>query len=124
MTLSKILLKSATVIGVALLAAGLATTSAQADDGIRAQNPNECRLFADIAIVARAMVEKRVDEAQQRPVLDAIYLPESKRDTTVISSILSAARRAEQPAADWASALVNHCLQKAGHLESFLGTSL
>jgi hypothetical protein len=115
---------SRSVVGSVVACAMLACGVVQADDATRANNPAECELFADIAIVARALVENQVDEKQQGPVLEAIYAPNNSRAKFVVESILGAARRAEQPALSWAGELSKQCLQREGSIKQFLGVAL
>lgn len=113
------------LIGGVLVAAALGAGVAQAEEDVtRAQNPTECQLFADIAIVARALVENKISEDQQRPVLDAIYQPDNNRASSVVGAILDGARRANDPAPNWANALSKHCMQRSGHIKEFLGSAI
>ncbi len=113
------------LLGGVLVVATLGAAAVRAEDDVmRAQSPTECQLFADIAIVARALVENKISEDQQRPVLDAIYQPDNTRAHTVVGAILDGARRAADPAPNWATALSKHCMQRAGHIKEFLGSAI
>lgn len=116
---------AAGVVGAVLVVGALAGGAVRAEDDVtRAQSPTECQLFADIAIVARALVENKISEGQQRPVLDAIYQPDNNRAHSVVGAILDGARRAVDPAPNWANALSKYCIQRSGNIKEFLGSAI
>lgn len=107
----------------ALAAASILAAGAVHADGpeMRARSADECRLFADMAIVARALVQTSVDTARQRPVMETIYQPDDARTNALLDRILGAARRATDPAPVWASTFIQECMQRRGDMEAMLG---
>ncbi len=100
------------------VAAILCTHTASANPLV-ASNPRECELFADVAIVARAMVVQRVPLVHQLPVLHDIYGPEGSAAEEKIERILGMALRAKKPAGEWATAFRAHCLERRGNMDGF-----
>ena len=100
----------------------LGAVPVQADEAdLRARSVDECRLFGDMAIVARALVERSVDTARQRPVMETIYQPDDARTNALLDRILGAARLATDPAPVWATSFLQQCVQRRGDMNALLG---
>lgn len=92
----------------------------------RAQSDAECYLFADVALVARALNLESIPERTADAILAHIYsLPlhtGGERFISVMGAIASAARRLDDyDAPVFASRLYSVCLGSGGNMDSILG---
>ena len=101
----------------------LAASTVRAEP-LQARSGEECRAFADVAVVARALVEHGVAEGKRVPILTSIYVPQSPRGTGVLGQINHAAGNARLPANEWAVKFGEWCVAHSGAMEGFLGVAL
>ncbi len=90
-----------------------------------AQDAEECTLAADMAIVARALAEERLDAGRAETVMRRIYdLSASADREELMRAILDAAYREREPAGKFATRLFGVCLLERGNMDRVLGTPL
>lgn len=79
-----------------------------------------CYIYADYAIVSRAMAESGLSEPAQTAILDRIYrVPESlKRSFKMLFDLAQSDKRS---ARDFATAIGTRCIEMNGKPEAFLG---
>lgn len=79
-----------------------------------------CYIYADYAIVSRAMVESGLSEPVQTAILDRIYrVPEPLKRS--FKMLFDLAQRDKRSARDFATAIGTRCIEMNGKPEAFLG---
>jgi hypothetical protein len=108
-------------IGACLLLAWPAAASGAP----QARNAQECTLAADMAIVARALAEERLDPGRAETVMRRIYdLSLAADREELMRAILDAAYREREPAGRFATRLFGVCMLERGNMDRVLGTRL
>ena len=92
----------------------------------RAENERECTVAADMAVVARALAEERLEQPKAELIMRRIYdVSPSARGQQMLKTILSAAyRQGELPAGKFASKLFLACMSTGGNMDEVLGVTL
>jgi len=91
----------------------------------RAENERECTVAADMAVVARALAEERLDQPKAGLIMRRIYdVSPSARGQQLLQTILQAAYRQREPAGKFASKLFAVCMSTGGNMDEVLGVSL
>lgn len=103
----------------AMSAFSTATSSAP-----KAASPQECALFADYAITARALNAAGVDEKKRNDTLGAMYIFPDKRIEEIARFIRSAASRSNLGARDFAVMLLETCHGNNGDMDKMLGSGI
>ena len=85
--------------------------------------PSACYLYADYAIVARAMANESVNEPVAKRVLASIYnIPPVHRSN--FDLLFAMAQKDRRTPGDFATAIGNQCVAAAGRPQAFLGVGI
>jgi hypothetical protein len=108
---------------VVLLAAAWTSVALAAP---RAENAQECTIAADMAVVARALAEERVEQPTAALIMKRIYnVSPSPRGQELMSTILDTAYREKQSSASaFANKLYLACIVTGGNMDEVLGLKL
>lgn len=109
-------------VALALLLAILSIRDAHAAP--RAQTQDECMVFADMALVARALAIERVDKTTTVKAVARIYDLPDLRLVQIAAAVIELGYRDKREAKDMAAALGRTCLTTGGNMDSILGVSL
>jgi hypothetical protein len=112
-------------LGVAILLLLALAWGAAAIGAPRAENERECTVAADMAVVARALAEERLDKPKAELIMRRIYdVSPSARGQAMLQTILQAAYRQREPAGKFASKLFTVCMSTGGNMDEVLGVTL
>lgn len=112
-------------LGIAILVLLAAAWSAVALAAPRAENAQECTIAADMAVVARALAEERVEQPAAEQIMRRIYnVTPSPRGQELMRTILDSAYRDQQSASAFASKLYLTCMGTGGNMDEVLGVKL
>jgi hypothetical protein len=89
----------------------------------RAQSAEECTLIADMAVVARALAEEKVDQALAEPIMLRIY-DLKPRGLEMLRAVIVASFAQNESAEAWSAKVHLTCMVRGGYLDSILGTPL
>ena len=103
---------------VFLVGVGIPTALA---DVVQARSVDECAVFADVAVVARALRVAGVKEDVGTSVLGMIYLASGPRAKLVVSEIAQASLVAIGAPRVWGDRFLRHCIENEGRMDAFLG---
>jgi hypothetical protein len=106
-------------IALLLLAWGSAAFAAP-----RAENEQECTVAADMAVVARALAEEKLEVPKAELIMRRIYNVSPQRGEELLQTILEAAYREREPAGAFASKLFTACMVSGGNMDGVLGVKL
>ena len=89
----------------------------------KAQNPQECNVAADMAIVARSLSAEGIDRRKADTIMGHIYdVAESERGQQLMDAILATAyRMADTAPALFATELLGHCMRSGGDMDAMIG---
>ncbi len=91
----------------------------------RAENAQECTIAADMAVVARALAEERVEQPTAEQIMRRIYnVSPSPRGQELMRTILDTAYRDKQSASAFANKLYLTCMVTGGNMDEVLGLKL
>lgn len=91
----------------------------------RAENAQECTIAADMAVVARALAEERVEQPMAEQIMRRIYnVSPSPRGQELMRTILETAYRDKQSASAFANKLYLACMVTGGNMDEVLGLRL
>jgi len=91
----------------------------------RAENAQECTIAADMAVVARALAEERVEQPAAELIMKRIYnVSPSQRGQELMRTILDTAYREKQSASAFANKLYLACMVSGGNMDDVLGLKL
>jgi hypothetical protein len=92
----------------------------------RAENPMECGIAADMAIVARSLAEEQVQQPKAAAIMVRIYdVGESERGQALMKDILDAAYKSgATPGQKFAEELFSTCMKAGGNMDTVLGSRL
>lgn len=91
----------------------------------KAKSSYECALAADMALVARALAEDKIDRDKASSIMARIYTAESERGRDLVKAIIGAAFHPSAPsAAQFSELLGQTCMRANGDMDSVLGVSL
>ena len=85
---------------------------------------DECYLFMDMALVARALAKSAVEEPVARNIVADVYNLSDERVKGLADAVLKAAYASKQSPQDFAVAFGTHCTQNAGKMEKFFGVGI
>ena len=86
------------------------------------RSEEECNLFADMALVARALAEQKIPEQQSLAVLASVYDSANHPKRVEMALLLNAAAsKSKTPAADFARAFNMVCVMGRGNIDGFFG---
>jgi hypothetical protein len=111
--------------GWAILLGGIAATGAAAAP--KAESAMECRIAADMAVVARSLAEEQVQRPQAGAIMARIYdVSESARGKELMKDILDAAYRSTNgvDSQKFAEDLYTACMKTGGNMDTILGKRL
>ena len=112
-------------LGIAILVLLTAAWSAVALAAPRAENAQECTIAADMAVVARALAEERVEQPTAEQIMRRIYnVSPSPRGQELMRNILDTAYREQQSASSFANKLYLTCMGTGGNMDEVLGVKL
>lgn len=109
---------------LAVLAGALAVGSAYASP--KAESAAECGIAADMAVVARALAQERIERPQAGAIMARIYdVSESTRGRELMRDILDAAyRKDNRNSQKFAEELFAACMKSGGNMDTVLGSRL
>ena len=111
--------------GVAILLLFVIAWGSTAFAAPRAENERECTIAADMAVVARALAEERLERPKAELIMRRIYdVSPTARGQEMLKTILQAAYQHREPAGKFASKLFSVCMQTGGNMDEVLGVSL
>ena len=112
------------LIGVACLIGILGQQEAQSAP--KANSGDECALFADMTLVARALALEGVPKATAVKAVPRIYymLPAGERIAGITAAVIDAAYRDHRDARTMAETLGRVCIQSHGDMDSLLGVRM
>jgi hypothetical protein len=91
----------------------------------RAENEQECTIAADMAVVARALAEERLEPPRAELIMRRIYdVAPSARGQELLQTIIEAAYREREAAGEFASKLFVACMATGGNMDEILGVKL
>jgi hypothetical protein len=90
----------------------------------RAENEQECTVAADMAVVARALAEEKLEAPKAELIMRRIYNISALRGEELLQTILEAAYREREPAGAFASKLFTVCMVTGGNMDGVLGVKL
>jgi len=91
----------------------------------RAESAQECTIAADMAVVARALAEERVEQPMAEQIMRRIYnVSPSPRGQELMRTILDTAYREKQSASAFANKLYLACMVTGGNMDEVLGLKL
>ena len=105
---------------LAILAGVLTLVARDALAAPRANGPQECLVFADMALVARAAAEEGVGRAALDRMALKIYQMNDGRVREIAGLVVTQAYRERRSPLDYAVALAEACM-KGGNLDPVLG---
>jgi len=112
-------------LAVAMLALLTAAWTALALAAPRAENAQECTIAADMAVVARALAEERVEQSAAEQIMRRIYnVSPSPRGQELMRTILDTAYHEQQSASAFANKLYLACMVSGGNMDEVLGVKL
>ena len=112
-------------LGIAILLLLALAWGSAAFGAPRATNERECTIAADMAVVARALAEEKLEPPKAELIMRRIYdVSPSAKGQQLLQTILSAAYRQREPAGKFASKLFTVCMQTGGNMDEVLGVSL
>jgi hypothetical protein len=90
----------------------------------RAENEQECTVAADMAVVARALAEEKLEAPKAKLIMRRIYEVSPQRGEELLQTILEAAYREREPAGEFATKLFTACMVSGGNMDTVLGVKL
>lgn len=112
-------------LGVAIAVLLVIAWSSVAFAAPRAENAQECTIAADMAVVARALAEERVEQPAAEQIMRRIYnVSPSVRGQELMRTILDTAYREQQSASAFANKLYLACMVTGGNMDQVLGLKL
>ena len=90
----------------------------------RAENEQECTVAADMAVVARALAEEKLEAPKAELIMRRIYNLSPSRGEELLQTIIEAAYRKVEPAGEFASKLYAACMVTGGNMDAILGVKL
>jgi hypothetical protein len=112
-------------LGIAILLLLALAWGSAAFAAPRAANERECTIAADMAVVARALAEERLERPKAELIMRRIYdVTPSVKGQELLKTILQAAYQHREPAGKFASKLFTVCMQTGGNMDEVLGVSL
>jgi hypothetical protein len=90
----------------------------------RAENEQECTVAADMAVVARALAEEKLEAPKAKLIMRRIYDVSPQRGEELLQTILEAAYREREPAGEFATKLFTACMVSGGNMDTVLGVKL
>jgi len=112
-------------LGVAIAVLLVIAWSTAAFAAPRAENAQECTIAADMAVVARALAEERVEQPAAEQIMQRIYnVSPSARGQELMRTILDTAYRERQSASAFANKLYLACMVTGGNMDEVLGLKL
>src|SRR5262245_17199968 len=97
-------------VGLAMAAILLLAWGSVAFTAPRAENEQECTVAADMAAVARALAEEKIDPRKAELIMRRIYEVSPPRGEELLQEILAAAYREPDAAGMFASRLYVACM--------------
>ena len=111
--------------GVAIVLLFLIAWGSAALAAPRAENERECTIAADMAVVARALAEERLERPKAELIMRRIYdVTPTARGQEMLKTILQAAYTQREPAGKFASKLFLVCMSTGGNMDEVLGVTL
>ena len=112
-------------LGIAIVLLFALAWGSAAISAPRAENERECTVAADMAVVARALAEERLEPPKAELIMRRIYdVSPSARGQQLLQTILQAAYRQREPAGKFASKLFTVCMATGGNMDEVLGVRL
>ncbi|HTL25978.1 MAG TPA: hypothetical protein VL280_05140 [Burkholderiales bacterium] len=112
-------------LGIAILLLLALAWGSAAFAAPRAENERECTVAADMAVVARALAEEKLDRPKAELIMRRIYdVSPSARGQELLQTILQAAYSFREPASKFAAKLFTVCMSTGGNMDEVLGVSL
>ena len=90
----------------------------------RAENEQECSVAADMAAVARALAEERIEPLKAELIMRRIYEVSPPRGEDLLREIIDAAYRERDESGNFAARLVSACMVTGGDMDGVLGVKL
>ena len=88
------------------------------------QTGHQCLYYADVALVARALVVNEVSPIKTERIMAAVYTaPPGSDGPGLIALIVVAAQSDRSAPTEFAAKFLRVCLEGRGNLDSLLGTS-
>ena len=118
---------STNFVPIALLIVALIVTTCARDawPAPRVRSDAQCRLFGDMALVARALAEEEAADKLAHGVLYRVYdLGERPERVEMAGLLMAQARKSKLSAGDYAGAFVAICLIGGGKVDTFFDGSL
>lgn len=113
-------------VPIALIAVAIVTTCMRdASAAPQMMTPKECEYYADMALVARALVEEKATDGLALGVLRRIYDPENKSKGTEMAALLVArARTSDLSALEFNYAFNLVCRLGGGNVDGFVAEGI
>jgi hypothetical protein len=111
-------------LGISLVLLLLLASGSAAFAAPHAENEQECTVAADMAVVARALAEEKLEAPKAELVMRRIYEVSPLRGEELLRTILEAAYREREPAGEFASKLFAACMGTGGNMDAILGVKL
>lgn len=87
------------------------------------QDEQECAELADMALVARALAEEKIEQPRARSVLSRIYVMPDERAQLLARLLIDSAYRDSLPPGQFATRFQVACVVNRGNVDSLLGIS-
>jgi hypothetical protein len=87
------------------------------------ESADECGLYADMAVMDRALAEEGIPIARARKLNLRVYAPGDERALSIGELVLQAAYRTQLGPRDFAMRLLKECVGTNGNVDAILGTS-
>ena len=111
-------------LGISIALVLLLAWGSVASAAPRAENEQECTVAADMAVVARALAEEKLEVPKAELIMRRIYNISPLRGEELLQTILEAAYRKVEPAGEFASKLFAACMVTGGDMDAILGVKL
>jgi len=111
-------------LGISIALVLLLAWGSVASAAPRAENEQECTVAADMAVVARALAEEKLEVPKAELIMRRIYTISPLRGEELLQTILEAAYRKVEPAGEFASKLFAACMVTGGDMDAILGVKL
>lgn len=108
-------------ISTVLFLVGIGISTGAWADVVQARSVEECAVFADVAVVSRALRVAGISEEIGSSILGTIYRAEGPRAKLVVGEIARASLSAIGDPRVWGDRFLRHCLENEGRMDAFLG---